>query len=375
MKTVVCYLSMCLLWPLSSYAETLPLSCLEQLTANPSPQDFACLRQHYAQPANLWPAPEVDPDINWQELGPLPEKAPEPAENPSSAAKIALGQQLFMDPKLSRSEQIACASCHEPDELFSDGRKVSFGHDRQAGRRNAHSLAVSGLLQTQFWDGRAQSLEEQALFPIEDPLEMAFSVDELLQRLNNDPDYRERFAQVFGPGSIKAVHLQQALASFQRSLLRVARATDFERFLNGRYDRLNDQQLHGLHLFRTRARCMNCHFGPAMSDSGFHNAGLAFYGREKQDLGRYEVTGNAEDVGRFRTPTLRLVSRTGPWSHNGLFTDLNGLLNVYNMGMFRPQPTAAQLNDPLFPKTDERFQALGLKRTELLALRAFLDSL
>lgn len=337
--------------------------------------DRACLREIYSQPPAQWPAPSVDSDVAWQELGPLPERAPAPADNPYTEAKARLGETLFFDPLLSRSGQIACASCHEPDLAFADGRRVSFGHDRQAGRRNAPSVVMSGFTAAPFWDGRASSLEDQALMPVTDPLEMAFSIDELLARLNAEPGYRQRFAEVFGARQIAEHHLRQALATYQRTLVRATRSTRFERFLRGRHDDLSDQQLHGLHLFRTKARCMNCHFGPTLSDDGFHNAGLTYYGRKYQDLGRYEVTGQVADVGRFRTPSLRLVSRTGPWFHNGLFPDLNGVLNFYNVGMPRPKPGPGMESDPLFPKTSERFKRLGLGAEELTALRSFLDTL
>ncbi len=337
--------------------------------------DYACLRQAYSGPSDQWPAPHVDPDVQWKELGPLPERTPSPADNPFTEEKARLGEELFFDPKLSRSGQIACASCHEPDLAFTDGRKVSFGHDRLAGRRNSQSIAMSGFAEPLFWDGRAATLEAQALRPIEDPLEMAFSLPELLERLNDSADYRQRFELVFDKQQIDAMQLSQALATYQRTLVRVARNTRFEQFLRGRHNMLSDQQVHGLHLYRTKARCMNCHFGPQLMDNQFHNAGMTYYGRKYEDLGRYEVTGKAEDVGRFRTPSLRLVSRTGPWIHNGLFPDLQGVLNFYNVGMPRPQPVGEQTNDPLFPKTSDRFQPLGLSADEMRALRSFLDTL
>lgn len=204
---------------------------------------------------------------------------------------------------------------------------------------------------------------------------MAFTLPELLERLNASTAYRPRFQAVFGRQTIDAEQLGQALATYQRTLVRVARATRFERFLNGRHNQLSNQQIHGLHLYRTQARCLNCHFGPEMTDHQFHNAGMTYYGRKYQDLGRHEVTGKVEDVGRFRTPSLRLVSKTGPWIHNGLFPDLQGVLNFYNVGMPRPQPQGEQVNDPLFPKTSARFQRLGLNVEELRALRSFLDTL
>lgn len=337
--------------------------------------DVSCLRQAYTRPPAQWPAPEVDKDVVWTELGPLPVRAPSPPDRAFSEAKAALGEQLFFDPRVSRSGQIACASCHEPDLAFADGRKVSFGHDRQAGRRNSPSLVMSGFTARLFWDGRAESLEHQATFPVEDPLEMAYDITELLAWLNADPDYRGGFAAAFDATPITDQQLRQALADYQRTLVRVARNTPFERFLRGQHDALDDRQLHGLHLFRTKARCMNCHHGATLSDDEFHNAGMTYYGRKYEDLGRYEVTGKIEDVGRFRTPSLRLVSKTGPWLHNGLFPDLMGVLNFYNVGMPRPKPTAAQRDDPLFPQTSPRLKALNLTRDELSALRSFLDAL
>ena len=334
-----------------------------------------CIAQQYRQPVAQWPAPQVDADVQWQEMAALPAHAPAPPDNPFSDAKAALGKKLFNDPRLSRSGQIACASCHEADMAFADGRRVSFGHDRQSGRRNAPSLVMSGYSPALFWDGRGGSLEQQAMHPIIDPLEMAFDIPQLLQRLNADAAYREQFAQIFGAGPITTERTGQALATFQRTLVSATRNTPFEQLLRGRPQRMSDEQLHGLHLFRTKARCMNCHFGPALSDEQFHNVGLSYYGRKYEDLGRYEVTRKPEDVGAFRTPSLRLVMKTAPWMHNGLFVNMEGTLAFYNMGMPRPQPNAQQVNDPLFPRTSDRLKALNMDKDELRALRSFLDTL
>ena len=334
-----------------------------------------CIAQQYRQPVAQWPAPQVDADVQWQEMAALPAHAPAPPGNPFSDAKAALGKKLFNDPRLSRSGQIACASCHEADMAFADGRRVSFGHDRQSGRRNAPSLVMSGYSPALFWDGRGGSLEQQAMHPIIDPLEMAFDIPQLLQRLNADAAYREQFAQIFGAGPITTERTGQALATFQRTLVSATRNTPFEQLLRGRPQRMSDEQLYGLHLFRTKARCMNCHFGPALSDEQFHNVGLSYYGRKYEDLGRYEVTRKPEDVGAFRTPSLRLVMKTAPWMHNGLFVNMEGTLAFYNMGMPRPQPNAQQVNDSLFPRTSDRLKALNMDKDELRALRSFLDTL
>ena len=335
----------------------------------------ACIAQQYRQPVAQWPAPQVDTDVDWQEMAALPAHAPAPPENPFSEPKAALGKKLFNDPTLSRSGQIACASCHEADMAFADGRRVSFGHDRQSGRRNAPSLVMSGYSTALFWDGRGGNLEQQAMHPIVDPVEMAFDIPQLLQRLNTDTAYREQFAQVFGPGPITTQQTAQALATFQRTLVSATRNTPFEQLLRGRPQRMSDEQLYGLHLFRTKARCMNCHFGPALSDEQFHNVGLSYYGRKYEDLGRYEVTRKPEDVGAFRTPSLRLLMKTGPWMHNGLFVNMEGTLAFYNMGMPRPRPIAQQVDDPLFPRTSDRLKALNMDKDELRALRSFLDTL
>jgi cytochrome c peroxidase len=180
---------------------------------------------------------------------------------------------------------------------------------------------------------------------------------------------------VFGPGPITTEHTAQALATFQRTLVSATRNTAFEQLLRGRPQRMSDEQLYGLHLFRTKARCMNCHFGPALSDEQFHNVGLSYYGRKYEDLGRYEVTRKPEDVGAFRTPSLRLVMKTAPWMHNGLFVNMEGTLAFYNMGMPRPRPNAQQADDPLFPRTSDRLKALNMDKDELRALRSFLDTL
>ena len=365
MKTIVLLLGL-----------SLPGLTLSATTCDEKAGDYkTCIAQQYRQPVAQWPAPQVDADVPWQEMAALPAHAPAPPDNPFSDAKAALGEKLFNDPKLSRSGQIACASCHEADMAFADGRRVSFGHDRQSGRRNAPSLVMSGYSPALFWDGRGGGLEQQAMHPIIDPVEMAFDIEQLLQRLNADAAYREQFTQVFGAGPITTERTGQALATFQRTLVSATRNTAFEQLLRGRPQRMSDEQLYGLHLFRTKARCMNCHFGPALSDEQFHNVGLSYYGRKYEDLGRYEVTRKPEDVGAFRTPSLRLVMKTAPWMHNGLFVNMEGTLAFYNMGMPRPQPNAKQLDDPLFPRTSERLKALNMDKDELRTLRSFLDTL
>lgn len=329
----------------------------------------ACLRAAYTADIAHWPAPTIDPGVHWDELAPLPARAPAPADNPTTAAKVALGQRLFHDPRLSGSGQIACASCHDRDLGWSDGRRVSFGHDRQAGRRNAIGVRMSGHMRHLFWDGRAGSLEDQALHSLTDPREMAADLDTVLRALART-DYPDAFADAFGQAHIDARRLGQALGAFQRSLS--PRNGRFDRFLRGERQLLDDRQLRGLHVFRTQGRCMNCHSGPALTNHDFHNLGLHFHGRSRQDLGRFEVTGVAADSGRFRTPSLRGVARTAPYMHNGLFPHLRGVLTMYNAGMPRPRSGPQDDPDSPVPQPDPLLQPLGLSAEDLAALEAFL---
>ena len=344
--------------------------CPDTLPARP---EAACLRALYSSPTPQWPAPHVEPGVAWQELAPLPVPV-DPADNPSTPAKVALGRRLFFDPILSRSRQLACASCHDPDLGWADGRRVSFGHDRQPGRRNAPSVQASAHVAPLFWDGRAATLEAQALGPIADPVEMGFSVNGAVRRLRRDARYRSEFSTVFEQPRIDAQQLGQAIAAFQRSLS--PRNSRFDRFLRGNARALDDAQLRGLHLFRTQAGCMNCHNGAALTDNGFHNLGLHFHGRPRQDLGRYEVTGNPADSGRFRTPSLRGVANTAPYMHNGLIPRLSGVLAFYNVGGGRPRaPVDLHDDAPPLPQPDPLLRPRGLNRQDLQDLEAFLQAL
>ncbi len=347
--------------------------CRQRIAVSAPRIDMDCLRRVYALPISEWPAPTVDEGAVWQELAPLPDTPPIPPDNPQTPQKIALGKALFEDPRLSRSGQIACASCHDRQLGWGDGRSVSFGHDRQAGKRNAMNISMAGYSSPLFWDGRAATLEEQALHPIQDSSEMAFTSRALERRLNRETDYPAQFQEVFGEKKITMHRVAQALASYQRSL--TPRFNRFDRFLEGRRDVLTDPQLWGLHLFRTQARCMNCHSGPALTDNRFHNLGLHFYGRRKEDLGRYRITGDVADSGKFRTPTLRGIGKTGPYMHSGGFMELRGVVNMYNVGMPRPKPKPDEAGDPRFPQVDPLLKPLDLHKTELEAITAFLETL
>jgi len=333
---------------------------------------IAELRALYSQSPDKWPTPHVDEGVEWRELGLLPEVV-HPESNPFSQAKADLGKMLFFDPRLSGSGQIACASCHDPDLAWADGRVNAFGHDRFKLHRNAPTIVNTAYYDVLFWDGRAGSLEEQAHAVILNPLEMNATEEVVVERLNAEPEYRAAFANAFCDETITLDRVAQALATFERTIVTTGRSR-FDAFLRGKHEALSDEALAGLDLYRREARCMNCHHGPNFSDSKLHNLGLSYYGRKYEDLGQYQVTKLAEDVGRFRTPTLRNIVATRPYMHNGLF-ELEGVLNMYNAGMGTLLPKEHQLDDPLFPIKSPHLKPLRLNKQDLSDLRAFLETL
>ena len=335
----------------------------------------AYLRTAYAKPPAEWPKPEVDEPERFQEIGTLPAiKYPE--DNPGSQAKVDLGAMLFFDPRLSRSHQMACASCHEPDLTWADGRTVAFGNRRVALTRNTPSLLTSGYGTSFFWDGRADSLEKQAHDVLLNHQEMDGEEAVVLRRLRGSPAYVEKFKAVFADPEINLVRVGQAIATYLRAVAETEGPTSrFDLFVrSGKQQALNDEAVRGLHLFRTTARCINCHNGPNFTDDRFHNLGLSYYGRKLQDLGRYEVTHKPEDVGAFKTPSLRGVAQTAPYMHTGLFR-LPGVLNLYNAGMPTLRRRADQAGDPLFPTKSPLLKPLGLNAQDMKDLTAFLEAL
>ncbi|MGE4439001.1 cytochrome-c peroxidase, partial [Achromobacter sp.] len=330
----------------------------------PAGWNIACLRARYSGPVAGWPAPTIDAGVQWNEWAPVPAVASPPlqwtaanlgqaelAADVARPAVVALGQMLFFDTRLSRKGEVSCASCHQPQRAFTDGLPLAVGEDKLMGRRRSTPLYAAPFAPRLFWDGRAASLKEQVMGPLHDPREMNHDAAGAVARLRETDMYPARFLEAFGgapaaqasvastPASvIDADRLARALAAYVASLR--PEKTRFDDVLAGRAEALDDTELLGLHLFRTQARCMNCHNGPLLSDHQFHNIGLSFYGRRNQDLGRYEVTRDPADLGKFRTPSLRNVAQAGPWMHNGLFPDLRGLLRMYNAGMGREAPPA-----------------------------------
>lgn len=296
-----------------------------------------------------------------------------PEDNPYSEDKMELGKMLFFDPRLSGSGQISCASCHNPETGWSDGNRVSVGHNRQTGTRNAPSLINIGYARLFFWDGRVKTLEEQVKAPVENPVEMNLHMSMATKNISRIEEYKPYFVKAFGNGEVTEEKITKAIATFERSL--VSPPSRFDLFVTGKKDALTDSEINGLHLFRTKANCINCHNTPYFSDQKFHNLGLTYYGTSYEDLGRYIVTQKNEDVGKFKTPALREVSENKPYMHNGLFPELANVVMMYNAGMGREIPKGDQISDPKFPHQSRMVQKLNLTDDEVFDIVAFLKTL
>lgn len=328
------------------------------------------LREAYAGPVSTWPAAQTGPGATFVEFGPLP---PRIVPQGAAAKRVALGEKLFEERHLSQSGQIACVSCHNRELGFGDGLKTSFGHDRQRGARNAQSLFTVAFMTPLFWDGRAATLEDQAHIPIRNPIEMAAQTRRVERWINRQPQYRAAFRAAYGTRRIAMADIARAIADFERTLR--PPTTRWDRVFREGTRVLNDQQLLGLHLFRTKARCANCHNGPLLSDGKFHNLGISFYGRKLEDTGRYQVTGDPVDSGRFRTPSLRAVGRTAPYMHNGIFPHLQGVVNLYAAGGGVDRKTQSATTAAPPPQRDPLLNKLDLTAEERAALVAFLETL
>lgn len=331
------------------------------------------LRKQYEKDPSEWPAPEIDAGIKWKELGPIA-YPPAPITDSLEKKKVHLGKLLFFDPRLSNSGQISCSSCHDPEMSWSDGRKVAVGHDHLLGVRNSPSIQNLAGNSVFLWDGRRNTLQEQVKDAMQNPREMHSDLDKLPSKINKIRSYKAYFEGVFGKLEKRSEEqIIESIAAFVSTIS--SRNTRFDNFLLGRKRALSDQQIWGLHLFRTKARCINCHNGKLFTDNDFHNLGFSNYGTVKEDLGRYNITHNPEDVGKFKTPSLRDVMRTSPWFHDGRFNEMEALLNMYTSGMQQPRPKGAQINDPLFPKSSPHLKKLDINLEERAAIISFLTAI
>ncbi|BDS07178.1 hypothetical protein NT6N_22180 [Oceaniferula spumae] len=296
---------------------------------------------------------------------PLP---PLPSDNPILRSRVSLGEKLFNDPKLSRTNAISCASCHQGSTL-TDSRQFSPGVDGKNGPRHAMPLFNLAWKDTFFWDGRASSLRAQALIPIEDHLEMAESLDKVVVKLKSDPSYPPLFAAAFGSGKISAENIGLAIENFL--LTRLSLHSKLDQSVKGKAT-LTAEEQRGFELFFTEseprlgkrgADCFHCHGGALFTDHSFHNNGLT----PTEDLGLETTTGKESDRYKFSTPSLRNIALTAPYMHDGRFKTLEEVIDHYNA-----PPTLSPTLDPNLAKHP---QGLGLSDSEKADLIAFLKTL
>lgn len=291
----------------------------------------------------------------------LPLQASLIGSEPSDA--VTLGEKLFFDPILSADQTVSCASCHKPEHAFADNVAASRGIGGQLTSRNTPSAANMAARLDFFWDGRAASLEEQALGPIQNEKEMGLPLADAVARLNADAGYAAAFAKVYhGPATVK--NLAAAIAAFERTL--ETGNSPYDRFIAGDDAALSESAKRGRLLFIGRANCNNCHSGEDFTSDRHKNIGL-FNGRELADPGRGGITKAAEHLGLFKVPSLRNVAVTAPYMHNGMFATLRDVVEYYN----RPEKVVqGSIN-----RDKALDQPLNLTDAEVSDVVAFLESL
>ncbi|MEW6126857.1 MAG: cytochrome c peroxidase [Acidobacteriota bacterium] len=288
----------------------------------------------------------------------LPPKAPAPADNPTTKERIELGKQLFFDARLSGDNTMSCASCHLPEKAFTDGLTKAKGAGGKSLTRNTPGLTNVGFYTRYLWDGRAGSLEEQALMPIQSADEMNQKLAELEKELNAIPQYVAQFRAAFGTAATSD-SIAKALAAFQRAL--ISRNAPFDRFIAGDQNAISDEAKLGWELFRGDAGCIRCHSGPMFTDNNFYRLGTTFI-----DKGRGAITGEKAKFYAFRAPGLRDVARTAPYLHDGSLETLSQVVEFYYRGVPRGSTDGLPLDvAPL----------LGQSYSEISAIVAFLESL
>ena len=252
----------------------------------------------------------------------LPTKAPAPADNPTTAPKVALGKMLYHDPRLSSSGTVSCASCHNTMLGGEDNRAGSVGVGGQVGGRSAPTVWNSAFNKVQFWDGRAASLEEQAAGPVTNPIEMGMkSWDDVVVRLKAIDGYQVAFEKAFGKDSISKDTATKAIAAYERTL--ITPNSPFDQYVKGNKKAMTEQQVRGMNK-AVELGCTGCHSGPAFNGPGtfqkfpvINNGALSAQYKLKKDKGLAEVTGKKADEHLWKVPTLRNIALTAPYFHNG----------------------------------------------------------
>lgn len=298
-------------------------------------------------------APAADPWLR-------PAAVPHPADNEPTQARVDLGKALFFDPRLSGSGFLSCASCHNPAMGWTDGLATGFGHGFQRLGRATPTVLNAAFQPLLMWDGRKNSLEDQALGPVESPGEMNMPLDELIKRLSSIAGYLPLFEKAYPGQGVSKETVAKALASFERTI--VSTTSPFDRWRKGDAKAVNDSAKRGFALFTGKANCSLCHQGFDFSDHGFHNIGVkSLTGTD--DEGRFAHRKIKVLKGAFKTPTLRDIELTAPYMHNGMYKTLDEVVEHYDRG--------GDVKDNLSPN----MKPLGLSVQEKHDLVAFMSTL
>ena len=293
-----------------------------------------------------------------------------PGDNPQTVEGVALGKKLFFDPILSADNTLACAGCHAPSEAFTDSRQFSPGIDGIDGNRNSMPLfnLAWNYKENFFWDGRASSIENQALQPVIDPVEMHNTWPNAVSSLQSDSEYPQLFSEAFGTSNIDSTMVSKAIAQFVRTL--ISGNSRYDQFLRGEIE-LTEAESNGLDVYvdETRGDCFHCHGTPPnnllWTDNDFHNNGLD---EIITDLGRGGATGDPREFGAFKTPSLRNLAYTGPYMHDGRFETLEEVIDHYSEGL-----VYSETIDPLMKAVGEG--GVHLTEQDKQDLKAFLLAL
>ncbi len=305
----------------------------------------------HASPSGHAPHGTVTIDgVTVPDVGPLPTVVPIPASNLNYTAKVDLGKQLYFDGRLSKNSAISCAFCHNPGTGFADPRQTSIGVGGGIGGRQSPTVYNTAFNHVQFWDGRARSLEEQAIGPIHNPVEMAETHEHVVAKLGKIKGYQQQFRAVFG-ADVNLQGIAEAIAAYERTVLSTNSA--FDKYVLGDQKAMDEAALRGLALFKGKARCILCHNGANFTDNQFHNLGVPQVGPMKEDLGRFAVSRAEKDKGAFKTPTLRSITETTPYMHDGAFKTLEEVIEFLDQGGGN-NPNLSPLVKPLNLTAEEK---------------------
>ena len=253
---------------------------------------------------------------------------PVPKDNPMTAEKVELGKQLYFDRRLSADNSVSCADCHDPKKGWSNGDAVATGFGKKKGGRNSPTILNTAYQQFQFWDGREDSLEHQALGPVQNPIEMNMSLPKMIGTLEGLSGYKSQFKKVFGR-PINKDDVAKAIAAFERTVL--SGNAPYDQYKAGDTKAMSAAAIRGMDLFFNKAHCSACHSGPNFTDNGFHNIGVGM-DKKEPDVGRYTISKQLGDRGAFKTPTVRDIARTAPYMHDGSQKTLEEVVDHYDRG-------------------------------------------